>query len=70
MFEVKIVFEVPVESIAVTLADVQTIIENQIEDMVAQFDERLDKQIFGDTRFKVSFDVADDANQKELDFED
>ena len=70
MFEVKIVFEVPVESIAVTLADVQTIIENQIEDMVAQFDERLDKQIFGVTRFKVSFDVADDANQKELDFED
>ena len=70
MFEVKIVFEVPVESIAVTLADVQTIIENQIEDMVAQFDERLDKQIFGDTRFKVSFDVADDANQKELDLED
>jgi len=70
MFEVKIVFEVPVESIAVTRADVQTIIENQIEDMVAQFDERLDKQIFGDTRFKVSFDVADDANQKELDFED
>jgi len=70
MFEVKIVFEVPVENIAVTLADVQTIIENQVEEMVAQFNEKLDKQIFGDTRFKVSFGAVDDANQKELNFED
>ena len=70
MFEVKIVFEVPVENMAVTLADVQTIIENQIEEMLAQFNEKLDKQVFGDTRFKVFFGVVGDVNQKELNFED
>ena len=70
MFEVKIVLEIPVENKTVTLADVRTMVEEQVEKMVSDFDEKLDKQVFGETKLNISFNEVSDLSQEEFDFED
>ena len=70
MFEVKIVLEIPVENKTVTLADVRTMVEEQVEKMVSEFDEKLDKQVFGETKLNISFNEVSDLRQEEFDFED
>tara|TARA_R110002020_G_scaffold475310_1_gene709538 strand:+ start:88 stop:402 length:315 start_codon:yes stop_codon:yes gene_type:complete len=70
MFEVKIVLEIPVENKTVTLADVRTMVEEQVEKMVSEFDEKLDKQVFGETKLNISFNEVSDLSQEEFDFED
>ena len=70
MFEVKIVLEIPVENKTVTLADVRTMVEEQVEKMGSEFDEKLDKQVFGETKLNISFNEVSDLSQEEFDFED